>query len=118
VSTSHRIMLARRAAGLSQSALAERVRVNRSAVSHWECGRSKAPSVARLGDISRATSVSFEWLATGSGAMRPDADPPAPRATPGSDCIQGPLETRLICAFRGAADGLRLAVVEVLEASR
>jgi transcriptional regulator with XRE-family HTH domain len=115
--TSGRIMMARRAAGMSQAELARIIRVNRSAVSHWECGRSKAPSVSRLGQISKATSVSFEWLATGGGSMWRENSKPSPAEAVASEA-GCPLETRLISAFRGAADSLRFAVVEVLEAAK
>jgi transcriptional regulator with XRE-family HTH domain len=64
---SDRIRRARRAAKLSQTALAARVGVTSSAVAQWEHPDGTCPALARLQSISTATAVSFEWLATGRG---------------------------------------------------
>ena len=44
----HRIRVARRSAGLSQAQLATELRVQRSAVSHWEAANAKSPNAAHL----------------------------------------------------------------------
>lgn len=76
-----RIRQARTNAALTQLQLASCLGVNRSAIAQWEreCGGTH-PSMARLTAIALATGVTFEWLATGRGAMRaaPGADTPTP----------------------------------------
>src|SRR5262252_1007889 len=62
-----RIRRARRNAKLSQTALAERVGVTSSAVAQWEHPDGTCPALGRLQSIATATSVNFEWLATGRG---------------------------------------------------
>ena len=62
-----RIRRARRAAKLSQSALAGRVGVTASAVAQWEHPDGTSPALGRLQAIATATAVDFEWLATGRG---------------------------------------------------
>ena len=69
-----RIRRSRRLSSLTQSALAERLEVKRSAVSQWESPSGTTPSVPHLIRIAMETGVSFEWLATGRGAARPQQD--------------------------------------------
>ncbi len=69
-----RIRRARRKAGLSQAALAELVKVQRSAVSNWESAKEVLPSMQNLVAIARACHVSIEWLGTGRGAMAIDSE--------------------------------------------
>ena len=69
-----RIRRARRKAGLSQAALAEQVKVRRSAVSNWESANEVLPTMQNLVAIARACRVSIEWLGTGGGAMASDPD--------------------------------------------
>ncbi|NUS37594.1 MAG: helix-turn-helix domain-containing protein [Lysobacter sp.] len=111
-----RIRLARRHGGLSQTQLAQRVGVQRSAVSHWESANGKYPTVAHLCEIALVTAVNFEWLATGRGTMSlPDAvrldSIPAAEAILADD----PLELRLLRAFRNASPQARVSLVEVVE---
>ena len=65
-----RIRRARRGAKLSQTALATRVGVTSSAVAQWEHPDGTCPALTRLQSIATATSVNFEWLATGRGQQR------------------------------------------------
>ena len=60
-----RIRRARRKSGLSQAALADRLKVQRSAVSNWESASEIQPSLQNLVAIAKACGVSFEWLGTG-----------------------------------------------------
>jgi transcriptional regulator with XRE-family HTH domain len=69
-----RVRHARRAAGLSQSGLAERLGVVPSAVAQWESPQGTSPTVAHLAHIAQLTNVSFEWLATGRGAIHLNGD--------------------------------------------
>lgn len=65
-----RIRKARATAGLSQSELASRVGVKRSAVTQWEHPTGTKPSVDHMIHIALETGVAFEWLATGRGPTR------------------------------------------------
>lgn len=56
-------------ATLSQAALAEKIGVNRSAVAQWERPGGSSPTSGNLCKIAVATSIQFEWLATGRGRM-------------------------------------------------
>lgn len=64
---STRIRRARLAAKLSQAQLAGLTGVQRSAVAQWEREENTNPSVKHLAQVAVATSVRFEWLATGRG---------------------------------------------------
>lgn len=65
-----RIRQARKELGLSQQALADLVGVNQSAISGWERGDSD-PTTDSMTAAAVALGVSFEWLATGRGEIRP-----------------------------------------------
>lgn len=62
-----RIRIARLRAEMTQSQLAERIGVTRSAVSNWEISSRPKPNVANLASIAIETNVSFEWIAFGRG---------------------------------------------------
>lgn len=64
-----RIRQARRRLSYSQTDLAERVGVNRSAVAQWERPGGSTPTSSNLSKIAVITSVHYEWLATGRGQM-------------------------------------------------
>ncbi|MGY3264877.1 helix-turn-helix domain-containing protein [Lysobacter sp. HA35] len=72
-SLSQRIRRARTAAALSQSTLATRIGIKRSAVTQWEHPQGTHPSVQHLIRIALETGTSFEWLATGRGSSELDA---------------------------------------------
>jgi transcriptional regulator with XRE-family HTH domain len=65
---SQRIILARKASGLSQELLAERMRVSRGACGHWERGKA-LPSTEHLTALANILNVSLEWLLAGKGDM-------------------------------------------------
>ena len=67
-----RIRRARTAAGLSQSTLAARIGIKRSAVTQWEHPHGTHPSVEHLIRIALETRTGFEWLATGRGPSELD----------------------------------------------
>ncbi len=91
-----RIRLARRIAGQSQNGLAKLVGIGRSAIANWECGRAH-PSTPHLMQLARATGVSFEWLATGKGAVQSTKDPQRPASKLSHE------EDALLHAFRAAS---------------
>ncbi len=111
-----RIRLARRHAGLSQSALARAVGVQRSAVSHWEASPGKSPSATHLREAALATGVQYEWLATGRGRMTLSQDV-AMDSVAAADAmlVDDPLELRLLAAFRESPVLARAPLVEVVE---
>lgn len=111
-----RIRLARRQSGLSQSALASAVGVQRSAVSHWEALDGKSPSMSNLRRLATVTGVQFEWLATGRGrmALSPD-DAMETVAAADATLVDDPFEMRLITAFRALPARSRAPLVELME---
>lgn len=111
-----RIRTARRYAGLSQAGLAAQVGVHRSAVSHWESRNARNPAMAHMRLIAEVTGVSFEWLATGRGAMGLSAEAMMD-AIPAADVIlvEDALEMRLVGAFRAMSEVARIALVEIAE---
>lgn len=64
-----RIRQARRRVAYSQTELAVKVGVNRSAVAQWERPGGSTPTSSNLSKIAVITSVHYEWLATGRGQM-------------------------------------------------
>lgn len=69
-----RIRKARVTAGFSQTELARRAGVKRSAVTQWEHPTGTLPNAEHMIQIALETGVSFEWLATGRGQMRASGD--------------------------------------------
>lgn len=73
MSLPQRIRRARTHAGLSQTGLATRIGIKRSAVTQWEHPQGTRPSVEHLIRIATETGTGFEWLATGRGSSELDA---------------------------------------------
>lgn len=63
-----RIRLARQAARMTQTQLAHKLGVSRSAVAQWESLLGAAPATTNLGKLALALHCSFEWLATARGS--------------------------------------------------
>lgn len=61
---SNRIKRARKARGLTQEILSERLHVTRGAISHWEQGTA-LPCTANLSSLAMALGVPLEWLVGG-----------------------------------------------------
>lgn len=111
-----RVRLARRHAGLTQTALAAAVGVQRSAVSHWESVQGKHPKTTHLRQVALVTSVQFEWLATGRGRMTLDPDTQMDSVSAADAMlVEDLLEMRLLHAFRDAPARARIALVEIVE---
>ena len=112
--SAQRIRLARRHAGLSQTQLAQKVGVRRSAVSHWESTEGKNPSVANLRTVATVTQVQFEWLVTGRGAMQVSAEQALDAvAAAEAMVIEDGAEMRLIAAFRALPASARVMLLEL-----
>lgn len=108
-----RIRRARAQAKLSQSELAGRVGVNRSAVAQWEREGGTHPSVEHLATVSIATRVPFQWLATGRGdpSECPSSEVPAVALQYAVDDT----EARLLEAIRRLPVKTRHAVCRLIE---
>ena len=114
---SMRVRKARHQAGLSQQVLAERMGVTRGAVANWESAVA-VPAARRLARIANVTGVSYEWLATGRGAMLPELgfeDPKTPAID--ADFVDDPVERQLLDTFRMASMRARKAARDTLKAS-
>lgn len=108
-----RIRRARRKAGFSQSALADRVGVQRSAVSNWESASVVLPSLQNLVALAKACGVSFEWLGTGRGRMALEVGlDQIPAAD--AELVEVRGERDLLALYRDLPQTKRLLVVEVL----
>jgi len=111
-----RIRRARGIAGVTQSQLALRMNLQRSAVSQWESAQGTTPSVSHLIGIAMETGVSFEWLATGRGAARLD-DAAVESVVMLKDFAQDELESRGLTALRQLTrhrKRMAVAMVELL----
>lgn len=114
-----RMRLARRHAGLSQTQLAQRVGVQRSAVSHWESPDGNSPKVAHLREVATVAGVHFEWLATGRGAMSISADVSLDSVSAVlGELIDDDAELRLIRSYREVPAHGRMLLVEIAELMR
>jgi transcriptional regulator with XRE-family HTH domain len=107
-----RIRVARRAAGLSQHQLAERLGIRRAAVTQWESAAGTLPSTINLLRTAAETGVSFEWLALGRGTMRPDTGEAVAFSV---KCVaQSPEEECLLDLFRRCNLKQRVALLDLL----
>ena len=116
-----RIRRARRKAGLSQAALADIVKVRRSAVSNWESAKDVLPSMQNLVAIAQACRVSIEWLGTGRGGMTSDPEALADIPTADAELVDAHEERELLAAFRNLprrSQQLVMELTEALQASR
>lgn len=113
-----RIRQARRNATLSQTALADKVGVNRSAVAQWERPGGSRPTAGNLSKIAVATSIQFEWLATGRGRMTVKRDGEDGEETPAlllKFYARDEIEERALFALRKLEHRLSIAIVEMAE---
>ena len=106
-----RIRRARALASISQSELADRTGVKRSAVSQWECPTGTVPSVDHLIRVAVETDVSFEWIATGRG--NPTRQDPIP-AVVVSDYAMDHYESEALAIFRGLSSPKRQLALKLL----
>ena len=116
-----RIRRARRKAGLSQAALADLVKVRRSAVSNWESAKDVLPSMQNLVAIAQACRVSIEWLGTGRGGMTSDPEALADGPTADAERVDAHEEREWLAAFRNLprrSQQLVMELTEALQASR
>lgn len=113
-----RIRRARRHAGLSQAALAERVNVRRSAVSNWESANDVLPSLQHLLAIATVCRVSLEWLGTGRGAFSIEADDLADVPAADAELVDVQEERALLGSFRDLPRRRQQLVIDLIEGLR
>lgn len=77
---SEKLQTLRKAAGLSQEALAEQLNVTRQAVSKWETGEGK-PDIDNLLPLARLLHTTVDYLLD-DGAAEPRAEEPQPQTPP------------------------------------
>jgi transcriptional regulator with XRE-family HTH domain len=111
-----RIRRARRKAGFSQAALAEVVKVRRSAVSNWESANDVVPSMQNLVAIARACGVAIEWLGTGRGGMSTDPEALADIPTAVAELVDAHEERELLAAYRNLPRRSQNLVLELAQA--
>jgi transcriptional regulator with XRE-family HTH domain len=109
-----RIYKARTLASLSQTELARRIGVQRSAATQWESARGTTPSVKHLSQISLQTGVYFEWLATGRGPIVP-TDGELTTAVILSDYAHDQMESRALELIRRLPAKKRQVACSILE---
>ncbi|HET6890043.1 MAG TPA: helix-turn-helix transcriptional regulator [Pyrinomonadaceae bacterium] len=113
-SMSLRIRRARTQVSLTQTELARRLGVQRSAVTQWERDDGTTPNVDHLAHIAKETGVCFEWIATGRGPSHPDGDAFV-TAVIVQDYVRDELEGRVLTALRMAARRKRETIARVVE---
>lgn len=108
-----RIRVVRQSLKLSQSALAERLHVSRSAVSNWEGGIA-TPTASNLLMLAELANASFEWLALSRGSMKLT---PATQSILAVDAllVYEPDEVQLIEAYRSANGRQKLRLLQLAE---
>lgn len=108
-----RIRRARRKAGFSQSALAELIKVQRSAVSNWESTSDIQPALHNLISIAKICAVSFEWLGTGRGKMGLEDESPHIQAAE-AELVDLRDERDLLAMYRNLPQKKRHLMFDVL----
>jgi len=108
-----RIRRARRKAGFSQSALAELIKVQRSAVSNWESTNDVQPALQNLISIAKICAVSFEWLGTGRSKMSLEDESPHIQAAE-AELVDLRDERDLLAMYRNLPQKKRQLMFDVL----
>lgn len=108
-----RIRRARRIAGMSQQALADKLGVTRSAVSNWESDSGVRPATERLTVMASALHVCFEWIATGRGEMRICAGMQDKSVVDSVAVVDCPHELQLLQAYRRAPARVKALLQEM-----
>src|SRR3982751_3270790 len=110
-----RIRRGRKLAGMSQLQLAQALSIQRSTVANWEGADDITPGADRLRRLASVLNVSFEWLATGRGEVGlPDYVHEVP-AVEDVLVVEDPRESRLVMAWRGVPNRVKLNLLEAAE---
>ena len=113
ISLAQRIRRSRIRLGLSQTALALRIGIKRSAVTQWEHPHGTKPSLEHLIRIAVETNTGFEWLATGRGPSELDPLEMTP-AVLVDDYAGDDLETQALLHLRRMPPAKKRMAVAVL----
>jgi transcriptional regulator with XRE-family HTH domain len=104
---------------MTQTDLARRLSVSRSAISQWERTDGSNPTAANLGNLALALACSFEWLATGRGSRSASgkraASEQADVAVQLRYFAKDDAEEHLLAAFRDLDHWDRMAVLSVVD---
>jgi transcriptional regulator with XRE-family HTH domain len=111
-SIASRVRRARRASGLSQTALAAATGVKRSAVAQWE-GDGAKPTAEHMRLLAASTGVQFEWLATGRGQQYQGGVPQADGEIFG--IANSALESRMLDAMKGLCQSKQELAVKIVD---
>lgn len=114
ISMPSRIRRARTLRALSQSEVALRMGVRRSAVTQWESAAGTTPSVTHLAQLAKETGVCFEWLATGRGPVMPD-DGALDASVLTHDYAMDDMESQMLLHFRRVKGRRREMLAKVIE---
>jgi transcriptional regulator with XRE-family HTH domain len=110
-----RVRRARRAASLSQSELAEKLEINRSAVAQWERPGGSSPTSANLAKLAIETKTQYEWLATGRGRMYSVEDSNQDQALQLSIYAHDEVEERILLGLRKLKYWQSVVVADLVE---
>ena len=108
-----RIRQARRKAKLSQSQLAQKIKVQRSAVSNWESSSDVLPTMLNLIAIAKNCEVSLEWLGTGRGSMQLAHDPAMDTPAVEGDFVEQEDEREVLACFRAMPHRSRVLFLDL-----
>ena len=97
--------------------LADIVGVNRSAVAQWERPCGSRPTTDNLSKLAVATSVQFEWLATGRGRMCVSLENgnDVPQALLLNFYAHGEVEERVLIGMRKLEYWQSVSIAELVE---
>jgi transcriptional regulator with XRE-family HTH domain len=110
----NRIRQCRIGAGMSQSQLAVKIGIKRSAVAQWEQSNGTSPNVDNLVKTAIATGVLFEWLATGRGPRRPSGSEFV-EAVVANEFARDEMENRLLMSVRQMSHRNRILACRIVE---
>jgi transcriptional regulator with XRE-family HTH domain len=110
-----RLRKARRHAGLTQGDIAAAAGVSRNAVTHWEHPEGTRPTLTHLSSVAQVTGVAFEWLCTGRGRMRFQAEGDREEAAVILRyCAQDETEERILLDLRRLSYPQVLAIAQLV----
>lgn len=108
-----RIRYARVLARMSQTTLAKKAGVQRSAVAQWERKDGSHPSMHHLIAIAVATGIYLEWLGTGRGPKKPELDAWT-ETMQINDYAQDDLEAECLASIRKLPLSLRKQLTSII----
>ena len=114
MSINARVKQARKAAGISQSKLAQVIGITRSACSQWESPQGTTPRRERLEQLAYLLGVSYEWLATGRKTKDEKSALNVREDTSSYRTAMAPDQVELLNLYRALSVKVRIALLEFL----